>query len=165
MKKLPLFLLLTLTTGCSMSTATTDDIAKKAVSLRDSAICQAIVNGKVKQFCESAVLDSKVMDIALSSGDVSQCKQIKSTEYQKACELGATSEQRKRETMAKDLENLYTLQAGTSLEKCSEVSDPGAQYQCRVNVAITLAYTKKDPSGCKFIKETTLKQSCDNAAK
>lgn len=137
-----------------------DDISKKALSLKDKTICEALKEDKEKRICISSVDDSVLADQASAQGDISLCAKVNYEEYKKACELGATSKQRKKESTKQENEKFQLAQSGDSIEPCDALQDVKQKTQCKTSVISKLAYDKKDPKICDQIEDKDFRDMC-----
>lgn len=167
MKKQYLGLALVLLTGCSFSKPNilTEDITRKALSLNDSSICSALQDKKNQEFCLATLRDAQKISEAESLGNIQVCSEISNKEAEKACELAATSRQRKLAEEKKEKDQLVSIQSGNSIDDCKRLTMASFRDQCIINVASKMALEQKNPDLCKDIEESEVRGICESFAK
>lgn len=165
MKKIsivPLTLALLLLAGCSWyaPNAITEDITKKAVTLKDKTICESLQGAAERMSCIGTVADSIQTDVALASGDLNACESVVDPQYKKACELATTSKAREQQGAKEENDKLQKAQNGTSLVACDELKNDQAKDQCQIAILSKMAYEQKDEKICLQIKREGARKMC-----
>lgn len=155
-----------MTAGCSSLNpdAIVQDISKKALEAKDKKICETLQTEKDKAYCIGLIDDSHLVDQAIAMSDMKICGTIKDSHYKKACEVAATTAERKAAEEKAEKEKLNTLQSGDSLEACNQMNNPDMKEQCRINVILKIAHDQKNTKICDELASESLRSICKSDA-
>lgn len=179
MKKLiPIFLVLSIFSGCSFSMQTSDKPLSTAgdkaldqkfydqgVKTNDFSQCNQILDKAMKDECARIVNAGKITAEAVTKVDITLCKKIDLERYATACEAQvqplidakiSNDNRMQIEKQAYDQKN-YKL--------CDQIKDENQKVSCKYNIISDLVISKKDPSLCNAIGPKDIVDKCKSLTK
>ncbi len=179
MKKLiPIFLVLSVFSGCSFSTQTSDKSLSTAgnkaldqqfydqgVKTTDFSQCNQILDKAMKEECARIVNAGKITAEAVTKVDITLCKKIDLERYRMACEsqvqpvLDAKTSNENRTQIEKQAYEQKNYKI------CDQIKDENQKVSCKYNVVSDLVISKKDPSLCNVIGPKDIIDKCKSLVK